>query len=46
MEQLQQFLSGSREFDAISTEDFILPVDVWPDGSVAIKDSRTFEKHG
>jgi hypothetical protein len=36
IEHLQQFLTGGREFeDAITTEDFILPVEVWPDGSIS-----------
>lgn len=47
MEQLRQFLAGSREFDdAISTEDFVLPVKVWPDGSISTKDGRTFGRRG
>lgn len=47
MEQLRQFLDGSREFDdAITTEDFILPVQVWPDGSISTEDGRTFRKRG
>jgi hypothetical protein len=45
MEHLQQFLDGEREFDdAISVDDFILPVDVWPDGSISIEDGSTFGK--
>ena len=47
MEQLRQFLDGSREFDdAISNEDFILPVKVWSDGSISTEDGRTFGKRG
>lgn len=43
MEHLRQFLEGERDFeDAISVDDFILPVDVWPDGSISIGDGRTF----
>jgi hypothetical protein len=43
MEHLRQFLDGEREFDdAITVEDFILPVDVWPDGSISTEDGRTF----
>ncbi|MDI1338113.1 MAG: hypothetical protein PSU94_18180 [Lacunisphaera sp.] len=42
---LVQFLKGEREFDdAITVDDFILPVDVWPDGSISIEDGRTFGK--
>jgi len=45
MEHLRQFLAGEREFDdAINTDDFILPVDVWPDGSISIEDGSTFGK--
>ena len=45
MEQLRQFLDGSREFDdAITTEDFILAVQVWPDGRISTEDGRTFGK--
>lgn len=45
IEHLQQFLDGEREFDdAISTEDFILPVDVWPDGSISTEDGCMFGK--
>lgn len=43
MEQLRQFLAGEREFnDAIAIDDFILPVDVWPDGSISTEDGSTF----
>ncbi len=45
MEHLKQFLKGEREFDdAISVDDFILPVDVWPDGSISTEDGRVFGK--
>lgn len=45
MEHLPQFLDGEREFDdAIAVEDIIMPVDVWPDGSISIEDGRTFGK--
>jgi hypothetical protein len=47
MEQLRQFLAGSREFDdAISNEDFVLRVKVWPDGRISTEDDRTFGKRG
>ena len=43
IEHLQQFLDGERDFDdAISVDDFILPVDVWPDGSISIEDGSIF----
>jgi hypothetical protein len=45
MQRLQQFLDGEREFDdAISVDDFILPVDVWSDGSISIEDGSTYGK--
>lgn len=45
MEQLRQFQNGEREFDdAIAMDDFILPVDVWPDGSISTEDGCTFGK--
>lgn len=43
IEHLHQFLAGEREFDdAISTDDFILPVDIWPDGSISTEDGSIF----
>lgn len=43
MEHLQQFLGGERDFEgAISVDDFILPVDVWPDGSISTEDGSIF----
>lgn len=43
VEHLQQFLSGDRDFeDAIKVDDFILPVDVWPDGSISIEGGSIF----
>ena len=45
IEHLRQFLAGEREFaDAISVDDFILLVDVWPNGSISIEDGSTFGK--
>ena len=44
-ERVRQFLADEREFDdAVSINDFILPVDVWPDGSISIEDGRIFGK--
>jgi hypothetical protein len=41
--QLRQFIDGERDFaDALSTEDFILPVEVWPDGTIETEDGRRF----
>jgi hypothetical protein len=43
--RIQQFLDGERDFDdAITTDEFVLPVDVWPDGSISIEDGRLFGK--
>jgi hypothetical protein len=45
MERLQRFLDGECAFDeAVSLDDFILPVDVWPDGSISIEDGSVFGK--
>lgn len=45
IERLRQFMEGERDFDdAITIEDYILPVEVWPDGSVTTKDGRRFYK--
>jgi len=41
--QLNDFLAGNREFDdAIATSDFILPVDVWPDGTISTESGLLF----
>lgn len=43
IEHLHQFLDGEREFgDAISIDDLILPVNVWPDGSISTEDGSIF----
>jgi hypothetical protein len=45
MEKLRQFLEGERDFeDAMTVEDYILPVDVLPDGSVRDEDGNCFGK--
>ena len=45
IEHLQQFLDGTREFeDAICVDEFVLPVNVWPDGSVSIEYGSVFGK--
>jgi hypothetical protein len=42
-ERLCQFIDGERDFDdEITTEDFILHVDVWPDGSISVEDGSVF----
>jgi hypothetical protein len=43
--RIQEFLDGQRGFeDAIATEEFVLPVDVWPDGRISIEDGSVFGK--
>ncbi len=43
MEHLRQFLAGERDFDdARTTGDFILSVEVHPDGTIQIEDGRRF----
>ena len=43
--RIQQFLDGERDFDdAISTDEFILPVKVWTDGRISIEDRHMFGK--
>lgn len=45
MENLQQFLNGERGFeDALTVEDYILPVDVQSDGSILDEDGNCFGK--
>ncbi len=41
--QLKQFVAGERDFgDALSTGDFILPVEVWPDGTLQTESGLRF----
>lgn len=43
--RIQQFLDGERDFDdAIVTDEFVLPVDVWSDGNISIEGGRIFGK--
>lgn len=43
--RIQEFLDGEREFDdAISTEEYILPVDALPGGHIRTHDGRVFGK--
>lgn len=43
--RIQQFLDGERDFDdAITTDEYVLPVDVWPDGSISIEDGSLYGK--
>jgi len=43
--RIQQFLDGERDYsDAITTDEFVLPVDVWLDGSISIEGGRVYGK--
>lgn len=43
--RIQQFLNGERDFDdAITTDEFVLPVDVWPGRSITTEDGRVYGK--
>ena len=43
--RIQQFLDGERDFDdAIVTDEFVLPVDVLPDGSISVESGRSYGK--
>jgi hypothetical protein len=45
IDRLTQFLAGQREFDdAITMEDYILPIDVWSDGSISTEDGSHYGK--
>ena len=43
--RIQQFLDGERDFDdAMTTDEFVLPVKVWPDGSISTEDGKKYGK--
>lgn len=43
--RIQQFLDGERDFDdAITTDEFVLPVTVRPDGTITTEDGRAYGK--
>jgi len=43
--RIQQFLDGQRDFDdAINTDEFVLPVDVWPNGNISTEGGRLYGK--
>lgn len=45
MDHLREFLDGERDFDdAMTVDDYILPVDVLPDGSILDEDGNRFGK--
>ena len=45
--QLEQFKAGEREFeDAMTVEEYVVPVEVLPDGSVKDENGKCFGKEG
>jgi len=41
--RLQEFIVGEREFDdAITVEEYVVPVDVYPDGSIVDADGNSY----
>ena len=43
IERLQQFLAGERPFDdAMTVEEYVVPVTVFPDGSITDEDGGIF----
>ena len=43
--RIPQFLDGERDFDdAITTDEFVLPVSIWPDGSISTANGRKYGK--
>jgi hypothetical protein len=45
MTRLQQFLDGEREFeDAITVEEYVVPVALHPDGTITDADGNTFSR--
>lgn len=43
--RIQQFLDNERAFDdAITTDEFVLPVKAWPDRTISIKGGRAYGK--
>jgi hypothetical protein len=43
MTRMQEFLDGERDFDdAITIEEYIVEVQVWPDGSMTDEDGNHF----
>ena len=43
--RLHELLDGERDFDdAVTIDEFVLPVNVWPDRRVSTRDGRLFGK--
>ena len=46
MTRIQQFLDGERDFDdAMTVEEYAVPVTVHPDGSITDEDGNSFGSH-
>lgn len=46
IDRLQQFLTDERDYeDALTVEEYIVEVDVWPDGSIVDTDGNYFGIH-
>jgi len=44
IERLHQFLEGERDYeDAMTVEEYVVEVDVWPDGSISDAVGNIFE---
>ncbi len=47
MTRLQEFIDGEREFeDAMTVEEYVVPVDVYPNGSIVDADGNRFGAEG
>ncbi len=47
MTRLKEFIDGEREFeDAMTVEEYVVPVDVYPNGSIVDADGNRFGAEG
>jgi hypothetical protein len=47
IERLRQFLAGERDFDdAITVEEYVVPVTIFPNGSITDEDGNVFPREG
>ena len=47
MTRLKEFIDGEREFEgAMTVEEYVVPVDVYPDGSIVDVDGNRFGAEG
>ena len=44
MERLEEFVAGRRAYEDIEFDEFVLPVELWPDGSISTEDDEVFPK--